>query len=233
MGGDVIIQTPAINLTGTDPSILGWHRETTFLNSYPPKGEPNIFVIGAYNGTIAALLIDQLPDAVHWLFEPQDWAAKQLREKFGHLSNVHIHEHALGDCSGTLRMGLYGSDMCSFMRGPTPFKDIPSTWFDGEMVEFDEFMESQELDWVYYASLNIEGYEYILLPHVAKLGWIKRWQTIGISWHDARYNSPIPGPFTYLGNPAPIYEEMQELLAKTHELVLSIDNWQTWVRKDE
>jgi hypothetical protein len=93
-------------------------------------------------------------------------------------------------------------------------------------------MQQQAIQEVYYASLNIEGYEYILLPHVARTVGLSHWQTIGISWHDARYNSPVGGPFTYLGQPAPVYEDMQELLGKTHDLVLSIDNWQSWVRRD-
>ncbi len=232
---EAIIQIPALNLTGTDPSVIGWHRETTFLKSYPPKGEPNIFVIGAYSGTIAGLLIEQMPYANHFLFEPQDWAVTQLNQKFGHLVNVRILPFALGDRSGVLRMGLYQTDTCSFMRGPIPFKEIegPGGWYDGEIVEFGEFMKREQLKNVYYASINIEAYEYVLLPYLSHIGWMKRCQTIGISWHDARYCSPIGGPFTYLGQAVPVYEDMQELLAKTHILVLSIDNWQTWVRKDE
>jgi len=57
------LQIPAINLTTTDPAIPGWHRETTFLRDYPPEAGAAIFVIGAYNGTIADLLIQQEPDA--------------------------------------------------------------------------------------------------------------------------------------------------------------------------
>lgn len=229
----MIEQIPAINLTGTDPGILGWHRETTFLKSYPPKSEPNVFVIGAYNGTIAGLLIAQMPNAQHWLFEPQDWACHQLCQKFGHLPNVHICEHALGDRSGVLRMGLYGTDTCSFTRGSIPLKDLPGVWYDGRMVEFDEFMRGAGLRDVYYASLNIEAYEFVLLPHLAATGWLARVQTIGISWHDSRSTGySIQAPYTYLGEPLPRWEAMQELLGKTHDLVLSIDNWQSWVRRE-
>ncbi|MDP2660356.1 MAG: hypothetical protein Q8R28_06475, partial [Dehalococcoidia bacterium] len=135
--------------------------------------------------------------------------------------------------SGTFRMGLYQTDTCSFMRGPTPFKDItgPGGWFDGKLVDFGEFMRREQLKSIYYASVNIEGYEYVLIPYWAGTGWLKRIQTIGISWHDARFNSPQPGKFTFLGKPVPEYEEIQGLLAQTHNLVLSIDNWQSWVRK--
>ncbi len=232
----MIEQIPALNLTGTDPATLGWHRETTFLRSYPPRGAPNIFVVGAYSGTIAGLLIEQLPEARHWLFEPQDWACRQLAGKFGHLPNVRILPFGLGDRSGIFRMGLYQTDTCSFTRGPVPLKDLPvrspGGWFDGEIVEFGEFMGREGLRDVYYASLNIEGYEYVLLPHWAKTGWLARIQTLGISWHDARYNSSISGPFTWLGQPLPVFEDLQPMLEETHELVLSIDNWQSWVRKE-
>jgi FkbM family methyltransferase len=228
-------QIPALNLTGTDPAIFGWHRETTPLAAYPPKGEPVIFVIGAFSGTVAGMLIEQCPEAHHYLIEPQDWACAQLREKFGHLPNVNIRQFALGDRSGVLQMSLYGTYDCSFMRGPTPLKEVAGWggYYDGRMVEFDECMRQERVQSIYYAKMNIEAYEYILLPHMARTGWLKRCQVIGISWHDARYNCPNPGPFSYLGEAVPVYEEMQELLARTHELVLSIDNWQTWVRRDD
>lgn len=225
----MIEQIPAINLTGTDPRIPGWQRETTFLNAYPPEGEPNVFVIGAYNGGIAGVLIRQLPDAEHWLFEPQDWAAEQLRGKFGHLANVHVREFGLGDRSGTLPMGSYGNDGCSFMRGPTPTPP-GAIWFDGRLVEFDEFMRREGLSGVYHTSMNIEAYEYVLLPHLVKTGWLERCQTIGISWHDCAHCG-VGSPYTYLGQSVPCWYEMQELLAKDHDLVLSIDNWQSWVRR--
>lgn len=229
-----IVQIPALNLTGTDPTKAGWHRETAPLLAYPPMDKPNIFVIGAFGGVIAGLLIEQMPHAYHYLFEPQDWAVRQLNDKFGHLPNVRILPYALGDRSGVLRMGLYQTDTCSFMRGPVPFKDIegPGGWYDGQMMDFHEFMRRENLDSVYYAKMNIEAYEYVLLPYLARAGWLEKCQVIGISWHDARYCSPIGGPFTYLGDPVPVYEDMQVLLDKTHELVLCIDNWQTWVRRE-
>lgn len=230
----MIEQIAALNLTGTDPRKAGWHRETWPLSAYPPKGDANIFVIGAFGGTIAGLLIEQMPDARHYLFEPQDWACKQLAEKFGHISNVRILPFAVGDRSGVLRMGLYQTDTCSFMRGPMPFKNMqgPGGWYDAQMVDFDQFMRREKLETVYYAKMNIEAYEYVLLPHLARTAWLEKCQIIGISWHDARYCRPIGGPFTYLGGEVPVYEDMQELLGKTHDLVLSIDNWQTWVRRE-
>lgn len=233
MGAEMIVQIAAINLTGTDPAKEGWHRETTPLLAYPPKGEPNILVIGAFSGQIAGILIEQHPDAHHYLIEPQDWACKQMAGKFGDMPNVHICQFALGDRSGVLQMGLYGTYDCTFMRGPTPLKDI-SGWggyYDAEMVEFGEFMQRENLTSIYYATLNIEAYEYVLLPHMQRLGWLEKCQILGMSWHEAQFNSPAGGPYTYLGHPVPNYEDMQVVIRQTHDLVLSIDNWQTWVKR--
>jgi len=189
-----MIQTPTVNLTETDPNLAGWHRETSFLTSYSPQGAPNIFVIGAYSGTIAGLLIDQQPDAQHYLFEPQDWACKQLAEKFGHLPNVRIYPFGLGDRSGTFRMGLYTSYDCTFMRSESVrLKDLSGVWYDAEMRAMGGFLSSEDLRHIYYASINIEGYEYVLLPYMAKMSILANCQCVGISWHDARFNCPIPG----------------------------------------
>jgi len=218
------VQIPALNLTTTDPAVPGWHRETTFLRDYLHEPGAVIFVIGAYNGTIAQLLIEQEADARFYLFEPQDWAAAQLREKFGHLPNVKVCEFGLGDCSGTFRMGLYQTYFCSFMRGSQELKGA-DTWFDGRLVEIGDFLESEGIAEVYYASINIEGYEFVLLPHMAGKGLLERVRTIGISWH---------GPdCTWLGQPVHGQEAEEETLAKTHDLVLSIDNWQSWARREK
>lgn len=212
------VQVPAINRTTTDPRIPGWHRETTFLNDYPPGPDPVVFVIGALTGTIAGLLIEQLPAAQHYLFEPQDWAAAELRQKFGQLPNVKVCEFGLGDRSGRFEMGLYGAEYCSFMRGDTPLGPRDRL-FDGELVEFGAFMEREGLDEVYYASLNIEGYEFVLLPHMADSGWLEKCRTVGISWHR---------PCRWLGSMSASQPAVNERLGESHELVLSIDNWQSW-----
>lgn len=208
-----------------------WHRETSPLLELPPEGENRtIFVIGAYSGTVAGLLIKQHPTYEYHLFEPQDWAYEQLREKFGDLNNVHTHQFGLGDRSGTFQMALRGAYDCTFMRASVPFDD--DSKFDAELVEFGEFMERESIDDIYYATLNIEAYEYVLLPHMAQIGWLERCQVLGLSWHDnTLFNSPVPGPYTWLGEQVLQYEDIQELLVKTHEIHLEIDNWQTWKRR--
>lgn len=208
-----------------------WHRETSFLLDYPSKSKrPAISVIGAFNGTIAGLLIDQHPEADHHLFEPQDWACKQLGEQFGDLSNVHIHQFGLGDRDGTFQMGLYRTYCCSFMRGPVPLKD--GTWYNGELREFGRCMKELGIEGIYYASMNIEAYEYVLLPYMAEMGWLKRCEAIGISWHND--NTPgyaIDGPYTYMGQKVHRYWEVQDMLSVNHKKVVEADNWQSWVLK--
>lgn len=220
------VQVPTINLTSTDPSIPGWHRETTFLRSYPSGSDPIILVIGVYNGVIAQLLVEQIPDARFYLFEPQDWAAAQLREKFGHLSNVKVCEFALGDRNGTFQMAFYGQDTCSFVRGPTPLTPGHEAFFDGRMREFTEVMGEEGIENAYYAFINVESYEHVLLPHLERSGWLERLDAIGMSWHQQS------GPVTWLGEPTTPPEELRDILAKRHDLVLDIDNWQSWVRRD-
>lgn len=225
------IQIPSINLTGTNPAMLGWHRETTPLLTLLPKDEDlTIFIIGAYSGTIAKLLLEQYPGAKHCLLEPQDWACEMLRGKFGGFPNVTVYQKGLGDRSGIFRMGLYKSYDCSFMRGGIPFKD--GTWYDAELAEFGAFMQEEGVESISYATLNIESYEYVLLPHMARIGWLEKCQVLGLSWHDARFNTPVKGPYTWLGEPVVSYEDVQEILQQTHRIVLEIDNWQTWERRE-
>jgi len=208
-----------------------WYRETSFLLDYPSRAEyPVILVIGALVGVIAKLLLDQHPEADHHLFEPQDWACERLREKFGDRPNVHIHQFGLGDQNGIFQMGLYRSDSCSFMRGLIPLKD--GTWFDGELKEFEQCMGELGIEGIYYASINIEAYELVLLPHMARVGWLERCETIGISWHDdIKKTTDYAGPYSWLGHKVPGSWAMQDILGETHKKVLELDNWQSWARK--
>lgn len=218
-------QIPTLNLGTTDPSLLGWHRETTFLDDYPPGPDPVIFVIGAFSGTIAGLLIEKFPNARHYLFEPQNWAAAQCRATFGHLPNVKVCQFGLGDRSGTFLMALYETDACSFVRGSEPLKLGAERYYAARMEEFGGFMEREGIEEVYYASINIEAYEFVLLPYMDDLGWLERCRIVGVSWH-------IAGGTTWFGDDVPSQQVVQERLAKHHELVLSIDNWQSWVKPE-
>lgn len=216
------VQIPALNLTGTDPAVPGWHRETTpLMNMQSDQEDPVIFVIGTYIGTVAGWLIEQHPAAKHYLFEPQDRACVILRKKFGQMPNVKICQRGLGDRSGMYALGLKGAEYASFMRGPTP---LTSKTDEAELVEFGEFVAGEDIEDVYYATFNIEAYEYVLLSHMAKIGWLEKCQMLGISWHDCG------GAYTWLGEPVVSYAAVQELLKETHRLTLSIDNWQTWER---
>jgi FkbM family methyltransferase len=218
------VQIPALNLTGTDPAVPGWHRETSPPQALLPDGEDlTIFVIGAYSGTVAGMLLEQHPAAKHYLFEPQDWACVTLREKFGQFPNVKVCQEGLGDRSGVFHMGSYQTYDCSFMRGPTPYT---GKTVGARLIEFEEFVRREGIRSIDYATLNIEAYEYVLLAHMSKIGWLEKCQMLGISWHQA------PGNYTWLDEPAASYAEVQELLKETHRLVLSIDNWQTWERLD-
>lgn len=229
--GAQMIQTPSLNLTTTNPAMIGWHRESSWLADYPANEQSVVFVIGAYSGTTAGLLLDVLPQAKYHLFEPQDWAVAQLQERFGHLPNVRICAFALGDRIGTFPMALYTSNGCTFVEGSIEYSQEPQHWTNGRMEEIARWCESAGIAEIHHASLNIEGYEYILLPHMARTGWLSRCKTIGISWHGSQWNTVVPGPFTWQGDPVAEYDEVQDILARDHRLVLEIDNWQSWVRR--
>lgn len=232
MSPETLVQIARINRTGTDPATPGWHRESSPLASYPYQPGEHILIIGAYSGTVAELVLKERVWAMHWLFEPQDWACRQLRERFARHSNVKVCQYGLGDREGVFQMGLYTSYDCTFVRGSIPFKDLPGVWYDAQLMEFADTMRVLNIQDIHYAHLNIEGYEYVLIPWMARQGWLSRCRLLGISWHDARFNCPVKGPYMWRGERTPGYDQMQALLPLTHELVLEIDNWQSWLRKE-
>lgn len=226
----MIVQIPRINRGSTVPAD-GWHRETAWIADYPAGLNDVIAVIGAYSGTTTRLLIERAPEATFHLFEPQDWAIKQLRERFP-LPNVHIHPFGLGDRTGRFQMALYTSNGCTFMKGGRQFKEGGDGWFTADQMEFTAAMQSIGIGQIHHASINIEAFEYVLIPYMARTGWLARCKTLGVSWHDTSFNTVLPGPYTWQGEPVPTWAEVQALLAETHDVQLEIDNWQTWVRRE-
>ena len=158
-----------------------------------------------------------------YIFEPQARAYQQLVEKFAGYPKARIFNFGLGDRDGTFTLGMRGTDACTFLRGPVPFKDLPGVWEEARMVDINRFLAEQGLDEIDYCMMNIEGYEYILLPYMASTGSIESCRYLGIDFHR-------DGPYTWLGQPAPYYPEIQEILQRTHEKIQG-EKWEVWRRR--
>lgn len=129
----------------------------------PPKCR--IVVAGAFEGRVMRLLAEMFPGYREMIgFEPQKWAAARCYDNVkkypnmnvvasGLLADSRIYEH--------LPMGEFGTDACSMLGAPRE---------QGEGVFTDAYVQLSHSIPIDLLVMNLEGYEYRLLPYLAKRG---------------------------------------------------------------
>lgn len=158
--------TPTDSVTG----VLG--KELEPLRGYGLGSTATILVVGAYEGKTVAVLNDLYSSPTIHGFEPQAWAYERAVDRHRDNPNVHLHNYGLGEANRAAIMGEYGTDACSFLPmtgqreyGPGLLRDVRKVWADLRLAEVDLVL------------MNIEGYEHILLPVMARAGLLHlcRW----------------------------------------------------------
>lgn len=148
--------------------ILGWQIQ---------PGD-KVIVIGGYQGIVCALMLERYPGVDLYTWEPQPIMYQAMIKRFAGVSNIHIFNYGLGERTGTFPMTNYGNDGCSYLIPPDR-----STELMAGMVEFDYEMSRQSITEIALLHMNIEGYEYVLLPHLFRTGWFNHIDQLMISTH--------------------------------------------------
>lgn len=117
-----------------------------------------VWEVGSYKGRWA-LQICQKYNPCMFAFEPQTWAA-DVTQHVLQPYNARVFNYALGSQDGAFHMTHQDTDGCSFYRHGTP----------GELVKMrdvrkvkEELLGDKDIDLL---MMNIEGYEYQLLPYM-------------------------------------------------------------------
>lgn len=134
-----------------------------------------VVIVGAYKG-ITADLINQLYHP--WLiqcYEPQPWAFKVLMEVAMAASNIEAFNYGLGVAAEVLPMGEWNTDACSFINvGPGSREQG-----EGVLTPADWAIKGH----VDLLLINIEGYEFKLLPYLRAKGILPRVDALAVQWH--------------------------------------------------
>lgn len=148
--------------------------------------QPNAIVVvaGCYTGKVMDLINTMYPESIIHGFDPQAWAIDQAQARFnGRPKNIHFHPYALGVEQAEITMYDYETDACS-----TDLAYGKPT-FVGEFRNFENVMRNISTDPVYkngYVDLfimNMEGYEFTLLPYLLDRDWMSYIDNIAIQWH--------------------------------------------------
>jgi len=145
-----------------------WDRRAIEWDDLTPSSI--VVEVGGYTGRWALQIAERYGPKL-FVFEPQGWAAEVCREVLGDRATV--LEYALGTQSATLYMGAWGTDGCSFVN--------PGSEHEGDMVEIGAAYAALGLARVDLMLMNIEGYEYTLLPHMIARGLLP--DRLMVQWH--------------------------------------------------
>lgn len=151
------------------------HIEASTLASLS-LGEGDIVVIGAYKGDTVAFLREHHPDKFIIAYEPQIWAYNELHKRFALDTKVKAFPYGLGAGSRSdVLLHEYGTDAASILELENWRTVDTVELLDARVLTFDLETNTEPSinhNGVQFSGkialcvMNIEGYEYTLIPYI-------------------------------------------------------------------
>lgn len=135
-----------------------WDRRAI---DWPLNSDSTVVEVGGYKGRWALQIAERYHPRL-FVFEPQIWAHEVCKVALGDTATV-LH-YALGDADGIGTMGSYETDGCSLV------KPGEGMLFPVSVREIGAALRGLEITTIDLMLMNIEGYEYTLLPHMLSKG---------------------------------------------------------------
>lgn len=135
---------------------------------FPLTKDSVVFEIGGYEGRWAKEIASRYnPDL--YVFEPQPWAFEICQQVLSEFSGSRVFPFALGLTTAELAMGSWETDGCSFTNIPS---GKPTG--TGRMREIHTSLRELAIEHIDLCLMNIEGYEFKLIPHMIETGIMDR-----------------------------------------------------------
>lgn len=168
-----------------------------------------VFEIGAYEGQWANTIATKY-NPFMYVFEPQKWAYDNCVSRLKKFSNVKVFNFGLGIEDGTMTMGDFRSDGGSLMKPIKEKCDQKEPQFEEvKVIEIGKFLEENKIEEIDLCQMNIEGYEYVLLPHLIGNGIIQKIKYLLVQFHMHPW---FPGE----------EGKIVEMLKKTHKQITGV-----------
>lgn len=146
---------------------------------------PTIVLAGAYKGKLMQYFLEYVPDSYVAGYEPQDWAYNEAAARLKPYFPISwlLSPLALGTSNKSdIPMGEWGTDACSFLTSEREQGIAPL------MVDAAAEL-SQMYDIVDLLVLNMEGYEFELLPHLLSSFNMQHIKSLAVQFH-LQYSTP-------------------------------------------
>jgi FkbM family methyltransferase len=197
------------------PVVKQWFADRgdqTLRLEYPLTEKSIVLDAGGYEGNWAAEIDERYKCIIH-IFEPVPAFADNIRARFAHRPNIHIHAFGLSDRDAAATIHI-DNDATSVHKGKgTPIQVQLKCATD---VIAELLPPHTAIDLI---KINIEGCEYELLEHLIATQTILKFCNIQVQFHDFVPNAPCR------------MAAIQKSLATTHELQWQYRFvWENWQR---
>lgn len=194
--------------------ILDWlakEGDDTFRQEYPLSEGSVVFDVGAYQGQWASDIVGRYNCQVY-CFEPIVSFYERVAKRFASNPKIQVFPFGLLDQDRTCEMFFNHDGSSSHRKAkekqPAKFKAAEAFIKDKGIKEID------------LMKINIEGDEFLLLPHLIDSGMINNIENIQIQFH----------PF--IKNAKAKMDAIRAELSKTHEPTYQYEFvWESWRRK--
>jgi FkbM family methyltransferase len=146
--------------------------ELAMLRQYATRPNATIIDVGANIGAWAVVLARLNPSARIHAFEPIPWTCKELQEnvQMNGASGVNVHQSALSDRSGTVRFDVPNTGtIFGHIASEQEVRDNRASTIEVETVTLDEFCQTQGIETIEFAKIDVEGAEPLVLTGAASM----------------------------------------------------------------
>lgn len=156
----------------------------------PPNSA--VLVVGAYKGISMKLIQELYHPRVLIGYEPQLWAVVEAMQTLQATNGV-VFNWGLGVESGRFPMGEWNTDGCSFINVDSREQGVGLMW------NADQALKVLELPVIDLMVMNIEGYEFELIPYLHDKGWLNHIDRLAVQFHTGFPNEyKMPGTIKLL-----------------------------------
>lgn len=131
---------------------------------WPLDEQSTVVEVGGYCGRWALQIVERYHPRL-FVFEPQQWAWNVCATVLA--DSATVLNYGLGDRDVVLPMGNWETDGCSLVN-------VVGTQSYGQVRETKQAFKSLEIAEIDLLLMNIEGYEYTLLPYMLDKGILPR-----------------------------------------------------------
>jgi FkbM family methyltransferase len=151
--------------------------DQTYRLNYALQSTSVVFDLGGYEGDFAHQIASKYGCEIH-LYEPIEAFHQQCVERFSGNRNVHCHRYGLSNVDGLF--DISNADNASSLIAVNNGAGCETVIVKRFVDEFAR-LEIIDIDLI---KINIEGSEFVLLPHIIESGIINRINNIQVQFHD-------------------------------------------------